>query len=146
MEEQWGLFSKGMTWQVCTNQTAATAAIYHYSQQGNMSIIVCWIQIKRLYVSDTEATTACLSDMWLLPKVDLFLLWWGRTHCMGDACLPILEDWLQRTFGHSALPTYWPLPFLGLAVVPHYWHCFKLQCCCSQLISQFWPQSCIPWN
>lgn len=31
----------GMTQQVCTTQMATTAAIYHLTQQGNMSTIIC---------------------------------------------------------------------------------------------------------
>lgn len=50
----------------------------------------------------------CLPDLGLLPRVDPFVLQWGKTHHMGHCLYPLLPYWLHSNFDSLSEPSRGP--------------------------------------
>lgn len=110
--------------EVRTTKTTITAAIYNPTQQSNINTIMCWEKIRDSMFS-TEATTlpvrpvtptrdSCQS--WLVSFEEGYTIW-GVTPAQFWK-----TDYKEPLTTH--LSPYSPQHFLGLSLVPHYWHFF----------------------
>ena len=95
----------------------------------------CWAQSKELYFSDAEAT----------------LEWQGCETCWSwPICLAVREAksherWFTPAPGRVVTSDLWFL--WRQPIVPHhFWHFFKVQCCCSSPINQLQSHHCDHWN